>query len=1001
MKNRVKFSFRWRIHILLLAAAASFSSAHAYDFEEDGICYTVLNDEVSVSVAYDPMRNYTGDIIIPATVNHNGVTYTVTGIGGMAFLYDTELTGVNIPRTITSIDDGAFYYCQNLMSITVEEGNPVYDSREGCNAIIESSTGTLLQGCKGSVIPSGVTAIGDEAFYYCTSLTHVDIPSTVTSIGMSTFEGCGLNGSIEIPASVTTLGDYAFFGCHDLEAVNLGSGVKTIGENVFVACTSLTNLQVDAGNPVYDSREDCNAIIETATSTLRLGCKSTVIPNSVREIGDYAFYFIHGLKSIDIPTSVITIGEGAFYYCPHLTTMIIGDGVTDIGDRAFYSCTALADITFGKSVKNLGKDILTLCSLLGTITVASDNPCYDSREGCNALIESATNTLVLGCKDSFIPKTVTAIGERAFYHCSLLTDISIPNTLLSIGDEAFAECSLLGNLIFEEPASSSGNGILTIGNNAFKSCSSLTDVMLGNSVKEVGESAFSYCSNLRNIVVGNPSEVCENPFLVIKDFAFGYTGDMSAVTLGSAVKEIQESAFGWGDKYSNGVTSLTIGVGKTPILMNPYRIFNSNRLTEIVVMEGNTYYDSRNGCNALIETATNTLLLGCPMTVIPQSVTAIGDGAFNKCSDLTSIDLPSSLTTIGDGAFSYCTGLTSIDLPSSLTTIGDGAFSYCTGLTGIDLPSSLTTIGYAAFYSCTGLTSIVIPYSVDSIGHYAFTDCVNLTDLSYNARYCQFNGGFGDNIQRVTIGPDVKLLPHSFVRNSKITEVSIPNSVTEISNFAFAECTGLTSLDFPASLQIIQPWAFIGCTGLEHVKFSDPQDHHIHIATRAFAGCTSLTSVEFADSTLIGHYSFEECTGLTSVVLRCTSYSWLGQEPFKSCTGLKSVTCTGVKPPQCPYDWSSDAFSTDTYQEGTLYVPEEALGKYREADGWRKFANIKSIALNNCDVNGDGQVNIADVNSEIGVILSSGTDVMKDVNGDGKINIADINAIINHILSSN
>lgn len=977
MKNRVKFSFRWRIHILLLAAAASFSSAHAYDFEEDGICYTVLNDEVSVSVAYDPMRNYTGDIIIPATVNHNGVTYTVTGIGGMAFLYDTELTGVSIPRTITSIDDGAFYYCQNLMSITVEEGNPVYDSREGCNAIIESSTGTLLQGCKGSVIPSGVTAIGDEAFYYCTSLTHVDIPSTVTSIGISAFEGCGLNGSIEIPASVTTLGDYAFFGCHDLEAVTLGSGVKTIGENAFVACTSLTNLRVDDGNSMYDSREDCNAVIEKATGTLRLGCKSTVIPNSVREIGDYAFYFIHGLKSIDIPTSVITIGEGAFYYCPHLTTMTIGDGVTNIGDRAFYSCTALADITFGKSVKNIGKDILTLCFLLETITVASDNPCYDSREGCNALIESATNTLVLGCKDSFIPKTVTAIGERAFYHCSLLTDISIPNSLLSIGNDAFAECSLLDNLTFEEPVSSSGNGILTIGNNAFKSCSSLTEMTLGNSVKEIGEGAFSYCSKLQNIVISNPNVVCENPFLVIKDFAFGYSSDMSAVTLGSAIKEIQESAFGWSDKYSNGVTSLTIGVGKTPILMNPYRIFNSNKLTEIVVMDGNTYYDSRNGCNALIETGTNTLLLGCPVTVIPNTITSIGDNAFRGCKVLMGIDIPNSVTSIGNGAFSDCTGLTSINIPDSVTSIGNGAFSNCSALISID-----------------------IPYTVASIGDWAFYQCTSLADLSYNAKSCLYQSGFGEQIERVNIGPKVETIPQNFVRNSKITEVGIPNSVTVIDGSAFAGCKGLTNVVLPNSITAINYGAFMECTGLTSVKFSNSLNS-IWIRQSAFSGCTGLTDLEFPDSTYISHFAFEGCTGLTSVTFRCTNFSWLGQEPFKGCTNLMSVTSTGIKPPQCPYDWSRDAFSTETYQEGTLYVPEEALGKYREADGWRKFANIKSIALNNCDVNGDGQVNIADVNSEIGVILSSGTDVMKDVNGDGKINIADINAIINHILSSN
>lgn len=1017
MKNRVKLSFKWRIHILLLALAAAFTSAHAYDFKADGICYTVLGDESSVLVVYDPMRHYAGDITIPASVTHDGVTYTVSGIGGMAFFYDTELTGVSIPRTVTSIDGDAFYGCQNLVSITVEEGNPVYDSRGGCNALIESATGTLLQGCKGTVIPSGVTAIGDEAFHYCTTLTDVDIPSTVTSIGVSAFEGTGLK-DIKIPASVTTLGDYAFFGCHDLEAVTLGSGVKTIGMNSFVACTSLASIQVDGGNPVFDSREGCNAVIETATGTLRLGCKSTVIPNTVSAIGNYAFYFIHGLKTIDIPNSVISIGEGAFYYCPHLTTMTIGDGVTDISDKAFYNCSALMDISFGKSVKNLGKDMLAFCSLLGTITVSGDNPYYDAREGCNALVESATNTLIVGCKGSFIPKTVTAIGDRAFYHCSSLTDISIPNTLLTIGNEAFAECRSLSSLTFEEPSSPGGNGILTIGNKAFESCSSLTEVTVGNTVKEIGDEAFSSCSKLQNIVLGNPSEVCENPFMVIKN-AFDDPHDSCAVTLGSAVKEIEDYTF---NSYRS-VTSLTIGVGNRAMLMmsNIGRVFNNNKLTKIVVMDGNTYYDSRNDCNALIETPTNTLLLGCPLTIIPNSVTAIGDFAFSNCKDLTTINIPNSVTAIGDHAFSDCTGLTTVNIPNSVTDIGDAAFSNCKGLTAVNIPESVTAIGDAAFSDCTGLTavnipdsvttigryafyntritSIDIPYSVTTIGNWAFDQCIDLTDLSYNAKNIEYLTGFGNQIERVTIGPKVEKLPQNFLNNSKITEVTIPNSVTIISFNAFKDCKGLTTVKFPDTLNRIEGSAFSGCTGLTNIKFPDSLNS-LWVGQSAFSGCTGLTSLEFPDSTSIVHYAFEGCTGLTSVTFRCTTYSWLGQEPFKGCTNLMSVTCTGTKPPQCPYDWSCDAFSSETYQEGALFVPEEALGKYREANGWRKFANIKPIALYNCDVTGDGLVNIADVNSEIGTIFSSEMDVMKDVNGDGKINITDVNAIINHILSS-
>jgi len=153
-------------------------------------------------------------------------------------------------------------------------------------------------------------------------------------------------------------------------------------------------------------------------------------------------------------------------------------------------------------------------------------------------------------------------------------------------------------------------------------------------------------------------------------------------------------------------------------------------LKSIVVESGNTKYDSREGCNAIIETATNTLIAACKNTVIPNSVTTIGRGAFSRCTGLTRITIPNSVITIGDDAFQYCIGLTRITIPNCVTTIGRGAFFGCIGLTRITIPNSVTTIGGGAFFGCNGLTRITIPNSVTKIGRGAFSNCTGLISIS-------------------------------------------------------------------------------------------------------------------------------------------------------------------------------------------------------------------------------------------------------------------------------
>ena len=438
-------------------------------------------------------------------------------------------------------------------------------------------------------------------------------------------------------------------------------------------------------------------------------------------------------------------GAAPWYsYRSSITSVTIGNSVTSIGSQAFRNCSGLTSVTIGNSVTSIGDDAFYKCSSLTSVTI----PNSVTSIGRSAFYDCSGLTSVT------IGNSVTSIGSQAFRSCSSLTSVTIGNSVTSIGDEAFYGCDLKSVTLNSNSIVSKTYGWGSSFSSIFGSL--VTEYIIGSSVTSIGDLAFSECSSLTSITI--PNSVTS-----IGDWAFSECSSLKSVTLPNSVTKIGASTF----SGCSSMTSLTIG----------------NKVTSI----GRFAFW---GCR------------GITSITIPNSVTSIGACAFQKCSDLSSIIIPNSVTNLGDSIFMECSSLKSVTLSNSVTSIGSYAFSN-SGLTSVSVPNSVTSIGNYAFYGCWSLTSVTFPNSVTSIGEGAFYNCSSLTSVHICdiAAWCKisFKDGSANPLCHAN---------HLYINGQKISELTIPNSVTSIGDYAFFYCTDLTAVTIPNSVTRIGNYAF-------------------------------------------------------------------------------------------------------------------------------------------------------------------------------------------------
>lgn len=681
-----------------------------------------------------------------------------------------------------------------------------------------------------------------------------------------------------------------------------------------------------------------------------------VIKEGITSIGAYAFAY-HSLIEIDIPTSVKTIGRnsfaycfvlkkvqlhngleiiegGAFKYCEKLQEVHFPDSMTTIVNGAFANC-GLTSVQLPAGLKELGENAFNQCEKIESIVVEQNNPYYDSRNNCNAIIETQTNTLICGCKNTIVPSGIVAIGNSAFEGCEL-TEISLPDGLQSISDYAFASCWELEKIDLPDGLQSIGSyafwdccnlkeinlpdGLQSIGYLAFAQCEGIEEIVIPSSVTKIAKGAFNGCDNLKTaIIYGNREQKIES-------VVFNMCEQLRQITFKGDAPEIAEDAFDdltitiyypsdnltWTEDvmqdYGGTITwkpipkEVASGYSGDTIwsltddgvltfsgqgMMRNYTYKSEmpwysymDQITEVVIEDGIT----RIGSYAFYGMDKLTSI------TIPESVTNIESYAFKNATALDNVKLPSGLTKLGESAFYGCSSLSSIDLPASLWTVQPYTFKNCTNLSIVTFhEGNLQKISDAAFYG-TGLTSLELPDCLDIIDSYAFKNCSKLTEIILGNGITEIREAvfYGTAIDEILIPEGVTTIqPYAFKNCTHLEKVSLPTTLTKIGESSFYGCTALKEMDIPDAVTVIEGYAFKGCTGLEMIKLPEELTA---IGDSAFHTCTALKTIVIpAKVEQIGEYCFSGSYNLYQITFE-------GDAPEIGTGAFKGLAATAYYP---------------------------------------------------------------------------------------------------------
>ncbi len=616
-------------------------------------------------------------IIIPpnvVTIGENAFSYchlssivipsNVVSIEEKAF-YGSGLRNITIPATLKEIGSNAFNSNYYLEDIHVEADNTCYDSRNDCHGLLETATNTLLTGCKNTIIPIGTKAIGEGAFEACFGLTTISIPNSVTSIGANAFQRCYDLQSVTIPESVTAIGEKAFCTCSALTSLTIPKSIRTLAGSAFSDCENLASIVVDAKNPYYDSRDNCNAVMEKATNKLVTGCKNTIIPQNTESIGDYALFRCRTQSTLVIPPKVTSIGSHALGGC-EIYRIELPEGLKTIGEYAFSGIEELTTVILPSTITVVGNCAFFACDNLASVEARMTTP-IDIKTYTFTSQKIATLYVPQSCASRYQSaaewKKFKKIFEGSIPHRDIIDFADTDTRQICInhwdkdGDreltkEEAAAVTDLGDA-FEQNSPLGEDGYAE---EAFYHPQYFDELQYFTGLTSIGKRAFSYSDSLRHVTL--PPQV-----KTIGSDAFYMCGKLQAIDLPDGVTTIDIYAF----EQCTGLVSVSL----------------------------------------------------------PESLTSLGHSAFSSCSNLASIRLPSKISAIQKYTFSSCKKLENVFIPENILSIERRAFYKCSGLKSVSIPSQVESIGEEAFNPCNALTEVMVkrptplPITANTFSNYA------------------------------------------------------------------------------------------------------------------------------------------------------------------------------------------------------------------------------------------------------------------------------------------
>ena len=966
-------------------------------FSKEGIYYrlvdNVLANEVEVTKGN---RSYEGDIVIPDKISYAGVEYTVTRIGNEAFS-DAESASIQLPATIQSIGQQAFYSADNLTEIDIPSSVKYIESRAFYRTGLEKIT-----------LHDGLESIDDHAFYDNNYLTDFTLPQTLKSIGEQAFYSCNLLTTMVIPESVTTIGKNAFEDCFNLVSVTLPSGWTELPEGIFQG-TALKSVVIPTGVTKigYRAFYGCWAL------------NSVTIPASVQTIKNEAFMNCRSLTSVSIPEGVTAIENSTFQGCNLLTTVQLPSTLTTIGESAFRDCAVMPNVTLPENLKTIGTYAFNGCTALTSVySLAATPPTLNGDGNTNAfatVMENATLYTKSGDKEKYenanhwssfkeltafenVPcaqptftlenfrltmKSNTA-GATIYY----TTDDSEPTTQSL---KYTAPIPLLQNDTIRAIAVAEGYSPSVISD--FRKAdykmdvptASLSDdlvmtITYGGATEELAPVRLYYKENTSDsywdskpwILYEGPVQLTKPRYYRVMAARDGWLDSNESSTYNYYSNyRLDSPQMSWSKDETTGIGTMTLSY------------YNNNS-------EGDFYYT----LDGTEPTKENGMLYTEPIQILrnltvkavawkekhfysevkSQEVTNVSrtfyvDNVWYRLTDNSlanevevtngniayegDVNIPATVTIqgttydvvgIGYSAFNNQDKVTSITLPASITYIGENAFYDADKLQTIDIPEKVKSIGKNAFFNCDILATVTLHEGLESIGVTAFYSMPALKTIVIPSTVTTIGNGAFYNCTSLTsavLPAGLKAIPETIFRDNKqLADITLPTALETIGQYAFAG-TAITTMQLPATVTQLGEGVFNGCKQLTNMVIPEGVTE---LGKALFAYCSVLTSVTLPTTLQrVGKESFYNCPSLESIVLPA-SLKTIGSGAFNDSPKLMSVYSQATTPatiegdPNSYYSTDRDAFNT-IKQQATLFVPETAVEAYKNKQFWQEFGD--------------------------------------------------------------